>query len=234
MGPTSDPLTVGWIGVGIMGEAMCTRLLNAGHSVVVWNRTASKCAPLEALGAMVAASPSAVVAASDLVFGMLADPPVALAAATGPGGVVEGVASAATAGDNNKKKIYVDMSTVDADTSAAIGAAVERAGGVFLEAPVSGSKGPAQTGQLVIMAAGSKMAFDAAEPYFGVMGRRALHLSEDVGAAARMKLVVSFFRLVSSFGVFSRLRRLSLGGGGSGARTSLLFLPRETTKNSLT
>jgi glyoxylate/succinic semialdehyde reductase len=125
---------------------------------------------------------------------MLADPKAALAAATEGGGcVVEGLkrAAATPAADDKSKKMYVDMSTVDADTSAAVGSAVEAAGGLFLEAPVSGSKGPAQQGQLVIMAAGHPSVFSAAEPLFAMLAKRSLHLADDVGAAARMKLVVN-------------------------------------------
>jgi glyoxylate/succinic semialdehyde reductase len=157
-----------------------------------------QCAPLVALGAEAADSPADVAARADITFGMLADPPAALAAATeGDACVAAGLrrAAAAAAADNTttntKKKMYVDMSTVDAETSAAVGRAVEQAGGLFLEAPVSGSKGPAQQGQLVVMAAGSAEVFAAAEPYFAVMSKRALHLSDAVGAAARMKLVVN-------------------------------------------
>jgi glyoxylate/succinic semialdehyde reductase len=238
-GTSADEVVVGWIGLGIMGEAMCTRLINAGHKVVVWNRTAAKvgrrtkchclarrresapprnrrsrsrppqqqqqqqqqqpqknqCAPLVALGAEAAASPADVIARAAITFGMLADPPAALAAATeGDGCVAAGLrrASASASAGLHKKKMYVDMSTVDAETSAAVGDAVTKAGGLYLEAPVSGSKGPAQQGQLVIMAAGDPAVFAAAaDPYFSTMGKRALHLSDDVGAAARMKLVVN-------------------------------------------
>lgn len=242
---TSDDVCVGWIGLGIMGEAMCTRLINAGHRVVVYNRTAAKvserttpnaadavqpppqrrfprcsraaalnreypqsqpappkhqkqnnenqCAPLVALGAEAAASPAEVIARASITFGMLADPAAARAAALeGEGSVVAGLRAAASDGGEAPKKMYVDMSTVDAETSAAIGLDVAEAGGLFLEAPVSGSKGPAQQGQLVIMAAGDRAVFDATlEPYFAVLAKKSFYLSSEVGAAARMKLVVN-------------------------------------------
>lgn len=193
---TSGESTVGWLGLGIMGEAMCTRLINAGHRVVVWNRTAAKCAPLVALGAEAASSPAEVISRAKITFGMLADPQAALAAATegDEASVVAGLRASTSSGGNNatEKKMYVDMSTVDAETSAKIGAAVTAAGGLFLEAPVSGSKGPAQQGQLVIMAAGDKSVFEAAnDPYFAIMGKKAFHLSDEVGSAAKMKLIVN-------------------------------------------
>lgn len=82
------------------------------------------------------------------------------------------------------------MSTVDAATSKRIAAAVRDAGGAFLEAPVSGSKGPAQQGQLVFLTAGDEEAFTAAQPLLDVMGKASFFLG-DVGAGAHMKLVVN-------------------------------------------
>mmetsp|Transcript_95506 Transcript_95506/g.265240 ORF Transcript_95506/g.265240 Transcript_95506/m.265240 type:complete len:195 (+) Transcript_95506:1-585(+) len=82
------------------------------------------------------------------------------------------------------------MSTVDEETAVEIGTAVRAKGGLFLEAPVSGSKGPALNGQLVILAAGDQALKDEAQPCFDVMGKRTFFLG-DVGAGARMKLVVN-------------------------------------------
>ncbi|KAG2488739.1 hypothetical protein HYH03_012738 [Edaphochlamys debaryana] len=176
-------LNVGFLGLGIMGEAMARNLLKSGlfASVTVWNRTLSKCEPLKSEGAKVADTPAAVVAACDVTFAMLADPDTALAVALGDNGAVAGISAG---------KGYVDMSTVDEACSSKIGAAVTAKGGRFLEGPVSGSKKPAIDGQLVIMAAGDKELFDLVQPAFGVMGKRSFYLGA-TGAAARMKLVVN-------------------------------------------
>lgn len=101
-----EPLKVGFLGLGIMGEAMARNLLKSGKfaSVMVWNRTLAKTATLAGEGALVGETAAAVVAACDVTFAMLADPDAALAAVFGPGGVLEGI----TPG-----KGYVDMSTVD-------------------------------------------------------------------------------------------------------------------------
>ena len=163
-----------------MGEAMASRLLQLGP-VVVWNRSKEKCDALAKLGATVAASPADVVRQCDLTIAMLSDPAAAEAVALGPGGAVEGLSAG---------KGYIDMSTVDAATSSKIAATVAAAGGRFLEAPVSGSKQPAQNGQLVILAAGEESLFADAAPAFGVLGKRAFYLGA-VGAGARMKLVVN-------------------------------------------
>ncbi|KAI8467003.1 MAG: NAD binding domain of 6-phosphogluconate dehydrogenase-domain-containing protein [Monoraphidium minutum] len=172
-----------WLGLGIMGQAMAANLLKSGHysQLLVWNRSADKCGELVAAGAAAVATPAEAVELADVVFGMLADPKAALDVALSEGGVVSAM---------RPGKAYVDMSTVDEETSARIAAAVRAAGGRFLEAPVSGSKKPAIDGQLIILAAGDKDLFDECGPALGVMGKRSLFLGE-VGAGARMKLVVN-------------------------------------------
>ncbi|MBE0564485.1 MAG: NAD(P)-dependent oxidoreductase, partial [Krumholzibacteria bacterium] len=101
--------------------------------------------------------------------------------ALGPDGAVAGLGAGAG---------YVDMSTVDAATSRAIGAAVTAAQGRFLEAPVSGSKGPAEQGTLVILAAGDRSLYEEAAPALDALGRTRLFLG-GTGQAARLKLVVN-------------------------------------------
>lgn len=172
-----------WLGLGIMGQAMAANLLREGtfSQLLVWNRSAAKTADLVKAGAVAVATPAEAVAKADIVFGMLADPAAALEVALGE----NGVASAMAPG-----KAYVDMSTVDEDTSKRIAEAVTAAGGRFLEAPVSGSKKPAIDGQLIILAAGNEGLFNECAAAFDVMGKRSLFLG-DVGAGARMKLVVN-------------------------------------------
>ncbi|KIY98768.1 hypothetical protein MNEG_9191 [Monoraphidium neglectum] len=153
-----------------MGLAMANNLIKAGYKVVVWNRNPAKCAPLEAAGAEVASSASEVASKAEITFAMLSDPPAALA-------VAEDVAKGLSPG-----KGYVDVSTVDSDTSSAIAAKarprVRAAGGLFLEAPVSGSKGPAEQGQLIFLCAGDAALFDAAAGPLDVMGKKAFFLGE--------------------------------------------------------
>jgi glyoxylate/succinic semialdehyde reductase len=169
-----------------MGLAMATNLLKAGYDVVVWNRSPERCAPLVAAGARLAATAREAAAEADVTFGMLSDPRAALAVATGPDGVAAGMAPG---------KGYVDASTVDAGTSRAVAAAVRARGGLFLEAPVSGSKGPAEQGALIFLAAGDAALFAACGPALGVMGKASFYLGGEgdgaVGAGAHMKLVVN-------------------------------------------
>jgi 3-hydroxyisobutyrate dehydrogenase-like beta-hydroxyacid dehydrogenase len=171
----------GFIGLGIMGSAMAKNLIKAGFPVTVWNRSIEKCAELAALGATVAGTPAEVTANCPVTFAILSDPAAAEAVCFGPHGALAGI------GDGRG---YVDMSTVDAATSRRIGAAVTEMGGRFLEAPVSGSKKPAEDGTLIILAAGDRALFDEALPGFEQMGKKTLFLGE-VGKGAQMKLVVN-------------------------------------------
>jgi len=174
-------MKLGFVGLGIMGQPMALNLLKGGHALTVWNRTAAACASLREAGAVVAAKPADVAAACDITFAMLADPGAALAVACGPDGIGEGLGNG---------KGYVAMSTVDAATSARISVAVVARGARFLEAPVSGSRLPAEQGALVILAAGDKSLYDDAAPALDLMGRKRLYLGE-VGRGAQMKLIVN-------------------------------------------
>ncbi|GLC41071.1 hypothetical protein PLESTB_000946700 [Pleodorina starrii] len=172
---------LGFVGIGIMGLAMTRNLLKAGYEVVVWNRNPDKCKPLEQEGAKVASSPREVAAAASYTFAMLSDPEAAVDVAMRPDGVVAGLSPG---------KGYIDVSTVDAATSSAIAAAVRSAGAAFLEAPVSGSKGPAEQGKLIFLTAGDQELFSAVSPPLDCMGKAKFFLGAE-GAGANMKLVVN-------------------------------------------
>jgi len=199
----------GFLGLGIMGAPMAANLIKAGHEVTVWNRTPDKCDSLVALGATRAINAAAVVAAADITFAMLADPAAAERVAFGPTGVIEGM----TPG-----KGYVDMSTVDENTSRDIATGVQAAGGRFLEAPVSGTKKPAEDGTLIILTAGDESLYQEAAPLLDLMGKKRLYLGT-VGRAARMKLVVNMIMggMMTSF-----CEGLALGDKGGLSRQDLL------------
>ena len=127
---------------------MALNLIKAGHKLTVWNRTAAACQPLVDAGATLAATAAEACAASEVTFVMVSTPEAALACA-------EAAAPGLSAG-----KGYVDVSTVDAGTSQSVAAIVRGAGAEFLEAPVSGSKAPAEQGALIFMAAGDKALYE--------------------------------------------------------------------------
>ena len=171
----------GFLGLGIMGTGMAANLVRAGFEVTVWNRSPEKTAPLVAIGARAAAIPREVVETSEITFAILSDPAAAEAVCFGADGVLESLRDG---------KGYVDMSTVDAGTSRRIAAAVAAKGGRFVEAPVSGTRKPAEDGTLIILAAGDRPLFDEARPAFDKMGKKTMYLGE-TGNGARMKLIVN-------------------------------------------
>lgn len=173
--------SVGFLGLGIMGKAMAANLVKAGFEVTVWNRNPEKCAELVSLGARHGATPKDVAASCDITFAMVSDPEAALALCQGPDCVAAGIGAG---------RGYVDMSTVDDTTSKAIADLITQAGGRFLEAPVSGTKKPAEDGTLIILAAGDQSLYEDAKSAFKVMGKMSPYLGE-VGQGANMKLVLN-------------------------------------------
>ncbi len=172
---------IGFLGLGIMGTAMARNLLRAGYDLTVWNRTASRCDPLVAEGARAAASPAEVAETSPVIFAMVADPGASTELCFGRNGVLEAM---------GPWKAYVDFSTVDPATSRRIGEAVQTRGGRFLEAPVSGSRQPAEEGKLIILAAGDRSLYDELLPAFSPLSKKSVYLGE-TGKASAMKLTVN-------------------------------------------
>lgn len=171
-------MNIGFIGLGIMGSAMATNLLKAGYRLTIWNRSPGKCTPLVAQGAELATSPRGVAEASDMVFSMMATPLAVESVRDGANGIIAGLKPGAG---------YVDMSTVDAETSLETARLARAKGALYLEAPVAGSRKPAEEGTLIIMAAGDRALYDQSEPLLEKMGKKILYLGEE-GNGARMKL----------------------------------------------
>ncbi len=171
-------MNIGFVGLGIMGSAMAANLVKAGLRVTVWNRSPEKCRALAAAGARTADSPRAVAETSEILFAMMATPAAVESVRDGADGIIAGLRPGTG---------YVDMSTVDAETSAESARMAHQAGAFFLEAPVAGSRKPAEDATLTIMAAGDRGLYDSALPALEKMGRKILFLGE-TGNAARMKL----------------------------------------------
>ena len=172
---------VGFIGLGIMGAPMCRNLLAKGHDVAVYNRSREKMAPLVAAGAKSAHSVAGLVAKADIVITMLSDP----AAVWEVVAETAGVLSALKPG-----KTYIDMSTVSPESSREIAEMVRKSGADFLEAPVLGSRKPAEEGTLVILTGGKPEVANRMEPVLLAMGNKVVYMGE-VGLAAHMKLIIN-------------------------------------------
>ena len=197
---TQPPL--GFIGIGTMGEAMAMRLLAAGHPLVIWNRTPERCAPLAALGATIAGSVAAVFSAADTVILMLAN-----AAAIQD-------ALAITAGHTVlqlKGRIIIQMGTIRPAESLELAAIITAAGGRYIEAPVSGSRKPAETGQLVAMVAGPAGAFADVRELLTPLCRQIVDCGE-VPRALATKISVNVV-LVAQVAAFAEAVHLARASG---------------------
>ncbi|GHB75181.1 6-phosphogluconate dehydrogenase [Streptomyces viridiviolaceus] len=174
---------VGFVGLGVMGQPMALNLARAGTPLVVWNRTPSRCAPLRSAGAQVAAHVAEVFDRAETVILMLADE-AAVDAVLGRG--TQDFA-ARVAGHT-----VVHMGTTSAEYSGRLQDDVRAAGGQYVEAPVSGSRVPAERGELVGMLAGDEDAVEAVRPLLGPMCRETFACGAVPGALL-MKFSVNLF-----------------------------------------
>src|SRR5437588_1911349 len=133
---------LGYVGLGVMGSSVVRRLLDAGHTVTVWNRTREKAEPLLEAGARWAETPRGVAERSEIVFTMVTNTDAVRAVAEGPDGILAGL---------GRGKVYVDMSTASPENSRALAARVAEAGATMLDAPVSGSVITLEQGKLSVM-----------------------------------------------------------------------------------
>ncbi|MGN6273998.1 MAG: NAD(P)-dependent oxidoreductase [Protaetiibacter sp.] len=179
-------MTVGFAGIGIMGEPMAGRLLEAGTPIAVWSRRVEACAGLVARGASLASDADALFSACDTVILMLRDE-VATDA-------VLGRADDAFARRVAGRRIVV-MGTNSPGYSAALASDVHAAGGTYIEAPVSGSRVPAERGELVVMLAGAdRDALDDAARLLAPLGRAVVRCGE-VPSALRTKIAVNHYMM---------------------------------------
>jgi len=164
-----------------MGKPMALNLVKAGHDVSVWNRSPGKTGELEQAGAKVFTQKKDIVDHCDILFACVTDPAAAQDLVIGSDGIANYI-------DNSKS--FVDMSTVDEETVDIVAKAITAKGGRYLEAPVSGSKVPAEQGTLLIMCAGDESLYNESKECFDAMGKKTYFLG-DLGKGARMKLVIN-------------------------------------------
>jgi len=188
---------VALLGTGIMGAPMARNLLAAGFEVVVWNRTATRAEPLTGFGAHLAASPREAMAEAEVVLTMLAD---ARAVATS-------VLDASGALCMRPGTLWLQMSTIGVAATEHLLDLAERAGVVLVDAPVVGTKKPAEDGTLVVLAAGPAEAEERCRPLFDAIAARTVWVGE-AGAASRLKLVVNTW-VVGMVGILSETLSLA-------------------------
>ena len=160
---------VGFVGLGLMGLPMARNLLEAGYALTVYNRTAAKARPLVEAGARQTDSPADVARASDVVVTMVTDSPDVEAVVEGDAGLLAGAAAG---------MVWIDMSTIDPETTRRLGAAAAAQGVEGLDAPVSGGPPGAEAGTVSVMAGGSREVFDACLPILQAMGKTIVYMGE--------------------------------------------------------
>ncbi len=193
------------LGAGIMGSAMARNLLSSGLAVTVWDRSGSVMASLAEAGAVEAAVARDAVRDVPVVITMLPTADVVNSVIFD-----DGVVSAFAQGC-----VWAQMGTIGVEATSEISARLAglRPDVLFLDAPVSGSKGPAEQGQLLILASGPAAAAETVEPVFSAIGRKTVWLGE-AGTGSQVKLVVNAYMSILIEGVAETMElcdRLGIG-----------------------
>jgi 3-hydroxyisobutyrate dehydrogenase-like beta-hydroxyacid dehydrogenase len=178
---------VGFAGLGAMGAGIARRLHDAGHDVVVWNRTKARADPLVEAGMGWAATPRELAASADVLFTMLTDTSAIEATADGPDGVLAGLRPDA---------VWADMSTIAPDASVALAERVRAAGAYFLDCPVSGSPATLAAGQMSVMVGGDRRAFERVEEILNAIGPNVTYIGAN-GQAILTKVAINLALVVS-------------------------------------
>lgn len=170
---------IGFIGLGIMGKPMAGHLLQAGHELIVYNRSQGAVDELVRHGAQAAASPRAVAEAAEIIITMLPDAPEVEEVVLGPGGLREGLTSG---------KIVIDMSSISPRAAIRLHGELSALGVQLLDAPVSGGESGAVAGKLAIMAGGDRDTYERCLPLLQAMGETITRVGE-IGSGNTVKLM---------------------------------------------
>lgn len=227
------PKTIGFIGLGIMGKPMAKHLINAGHPLVVYNRTASKAQELVAVGARQVGSPKEVAENAEIIITMVADSPDVEQVILGPAGVIEG----ARAGS-----IIVDMSSISPIVTQRIAAELATRKVAMFDAPVSGGEVGAVQATLSIMVGGDETLFGDVKPVLEKMGKSVVRvgavgaggvtkLSNQIIVAAALQGISEALVLAQKAGVDLLLVYEAIKGGMAGGRTLDMKAPKIAERN---
>lgn len=194
--------SIGFIGLGIMGTGMARNLLEAGHDLTVWNRTAEKMQPLAEAGAATAQSPADLAARCDIVMICVSDTPDVEAVVTGEGGLLEGL---------REGQLIIDHSTISPHTTRELANRVNEHGAHWLDAPISGGSEGAAQGTLSIMIGGEQAQVERAMPYLQAFGKTITHVGGQ-GAGQTVKLVNQILVVVTGWAVSEAMLFAEAGG----------------------
>jgi len=172
-------VNVGFIGLGTMGAPMARNVLKKGHAMTVFDVAPAAVSALVAAGSRAAATPARVAEASDVVITMLPDAPDVERVALGRDGLVQGLRAGS---------VYVDMSTIDPETTRRVGAAVRAKGAAMIDAPVGKTADAAVAGTLTLMVGGDPADIARVRPVLDCMGTDFFHCGP-LGAGQTIKLI---------------------------------------------
>ena len=172
---------IGIAGIGNMGSCIGARLIELGHTLTVWNRTAEKTRPLADAGAAVAKTPAELAGSVEVVISLLIDAAASDAVYLGPQGLLAGDA---------KGKLFIEMATVTPEAQVALAGKVRAKGAAYVECPVSGSVIPARSGKLLGLMGAEPADAARARPLLELLCRRVM-LAGPVGSGALLKLAVN-------------------------------------------
>jgi 3-hydroxyisobutyrate dehydrogenase len=192
----TSPETVAVLGAGgTMGFPITRNIARAGFAVRAWNRSGEKAEPLAADGAYIAGSPPDAATGAGIVITMLADEEAVMGSMEGPDGALSVMSGtddprAPSAPDGPDHALWVQMSTIGVEATKRCAAQADRAGVGFVDAPVLGSRQPAEERKLVVLESGPEEARPRLQPIFDVIGHRTIRVGE-AGAGTRLKLVTN-------------------------------------------
>jgi 2-hydroxy-3-oxopropionate reductase len=173
--------TVGFIGLGLMGNPMARNLLKAGFPLLVWNRTPARAQDLVREGAKLGASPREMAAHVDVLITIVSDPPAVEEVLLGPNGAINGL---------KPGSVLIDSSTISPDLARRTASVCEGRGIGYLDAPVTGGTWGAEKGELVFMIGGKSEIFERVKPIFSAMGKKLFLLGPN-GAGQTVKLAMN-------------------------------------------
>lgn len=200
------------LGLGIMGSGMANRLLSANFPLAVYNRNRDKCIPFAASGAFIADSPRDAASRSQIIISIVADDAASRAIWLGESGALAGAAPGS---------VLIESSTLSGDWIQELAAKATERGCQFLDAPVTGTKPHAASGELVFLVGGSAAALDAARPVLSVLGRDVVYLGP-TGSGSLMKLINNFVCGVQAASFAEGLSMIDAGGLDRGKAVSVL------------
>jgi len=207
-------MKVGFVGLGQMGHAIAGNLLEGGHELSVWNRSADKADDLIAKGARLASSP-ADAAVGGVVFTMLADDAALEAVSFGDGGILSA----------SEPVLHVSLSTISPDLAVRLAEAHGQQGGRFVSAPVFGRPDAAAAAKLFVVAAGAAADIDECRPLFDAIGQRTFVVGAEPRLANVVKLCGNFMIMAS---VEALGESLTLAAKNGVERSTLLEVLTET------